>query len=44
MFFALSDSVENAVHAMSVDRVAVVPVGATEIRDRLDVQVREGEE
>jgi elongation factor P--beta-lysine ligase len=43
MLFALSDSIENAVHAMGVERVAVVPVGAQEIQDRLGIQVRGGE-
>lgn len=44
LLFALSDSIENAVHVMGVDRVAVVPVGAPELRDRLGIQVMEDEE
>jgi len=44
MLFALSDSIESAVHAMGVDRVAVVPVGTPEIRDRLGIRVTDGEE
>jgi hypothetical protein len=43
MLFALSDSIENAVHAMGVERVAVIPVGAPEIRDRLGIRVVERE-
>jgi len=43
MLVALSDSIENAVHAMGVDRVAVVPVGSQEIRNRLGIRVLNGE-
>jgi len=43
LLFALSDSIENAVHGMGVDRVAVVPVGAPELRDRLGIQVMASE-